>query len=262
MKIDISLVQRWVTWACQLSQGLYPDHPLDLKVLIVICSLVIFYVDDILANKPEILHSFQSTLLARTPQSDPLLDCLSAKLLPRMWDYFEPLAANAITIGFYEFINGTAMELVTKKMSHHSSAPDFPDYVRLKSGAPTQYAYWLFYSTTQNKNTEISSYIQAIPDFTRLINLINDILSFYKEELAGEDDNFVHMRAKVTGVDVALALQSVCDETMQLIARISSTLSGTPEHLATFQGFISRYIRFHTSTTRYKLDELLRPHTP
>ncbi|GJJ15707.1 hypothetical protein Clacol_009985 [Clathrus columnatus] len=252
--IDVSSIQRWLTWACQVAEGFYPYHPMDLKVLITICNLAIFHIDDNLSKTPEILHAFQLNLLTGITQSDPILECLSKVLIPRMWKYYHPLAANAIAIGFYEFIQGTAMESLTKNMKHHPSAPEFPEYVRLKSGAPAQYAYWLFYHPAR---PDITPFVQAIPDFLAIINRVNDILSFYKEELAGEDDNFVHMRAKLAGKGVVAALDEICEETLLLIDCISDTLTDTPEHQIIFQEFIVRYLRFHTSTTRYRLKELM-----
>lgn len=254
LNIDVSSVQRWLTWACQVAEGFYPFHPMDLKVLIVICNIAIFHIDDNLTKTPEVLHAFQLNLLTGKPQADPILECLSKVLIPRMWKYYHPLAANAITIGFYEFIQGTALESLTKNMNHHPSAPEFPEYVRLKSGAPAQYAYWLFYHPSR---PDITPFAQAIPDFLGVINRVNDILSFYKEELAGEDDNFVHMRAKISGKSVVATLEEICEETLLLVDCISDTLSETPEHLIVFQEFMGRYLRFHTSTTRYRLKELM-----
>jgi hypothetical protein len=155
---------------------------MDLKVLIVVSHLVLFYIDDILSQNPSALYEFQTNLINRRPQGHPFLDCLVEHLIPRMWHYFDPVAANAITIGFYEFILGTAMESLTKKMIHHPSGSGFPEYVRLKSGVPAPCAYWIF---PRDKHPDVSAYIQAVPDLLAIINRINDILSFYKEELAG-----------------------------------------------------------------------------
>ncbi|GJJ13623.1 hypothetical protein Clacol_007879 [Clathrus columnatus] len=203
LNIDLLSVQRWLTWSCQVAEGLYPFHPTDLKVLIVICNLVIFHIDDTLAKTPEVLHTFQPNLLNGISQSDPILECLSKVLIPRMWKYYHPLAANEIAIGFYEFIQDGIYTL----------APEFPEYVRLKSDASAQYAYWLFYHPDR---PDVSPYLQGIPDFLKVINRVNDILSFYMEELAGENDNFVHMRAKLSGKGVVAALHEICEETLTL----------------------------------------------
>jgi hypothetical protein len=171
-----------------------------------------------------------------------------------MWDYFDPIAANAIIIGFHEFINGTMMESITKTIIHHARAPNFPEYVRLQSGAPALYAYWIF---PRHKHPDLSTYVQAIPDLLALINRVNDIFSFYKEELAGEDDNFVHMRAKTSGKDVIITLEDICDETIELVNNISATLATDTAAYLAFQGYLSGYIRFHLSTTRYCMKELM-----
>ena len=160
--VPLATVQRWLSWACQLAECFYPKHPLDLKVLIAICSLVVFYIDDILSINRGPLLTFQLNSLRGRPQEDPILECLAQKLLPRMWDYFDPLAANAITVGFLEFMNGTVMEGMAKSMMPlHRCAQTFPEYVRLKSGAPTQYAFFLF---PRDKHPDLKSYLQAMPD--------------------------------------------------------------------------------------------------
>jgi hypothetical protein len=253
LQIEMATVEHWLCWACQVAEGFYPDHPLDLKVLIVICNLVIFYIDDVLARDPASLQSFQRNLVAGRPQADPILECLAKKLIPRMWDYFDAFAADAIAIGFCEFINGTVMEGLTKMLALHPSARNFPEYVRLKSGAPAQYAYWLF---PRQRHPDMGAYAQAIPDLLAFINRVNDILSFYKEELAGEEDNFVHMRAKISGKSVICTLEDICDETIQLIDNISATLADESAH-SVFQDYIAGYLRFHMSTTRYRLEELM-----
>ncbi|KAF7800041.1 hypothetical protein EIP86_011284 [Pleurotus ostreatoroseus] len=252
--MEYALVAKWFRWACQVANNFYPDHPLDLRVLIVLCNLAIFYIDDILVTDPQLLYTFQLALVTHQPQRDPILRCLADKLIPRMWRYFDPAAANAIAVGFYEFIIGTSMEADVRNMHLSPSAPDFPGFVRIKSGAPAQYAHWLFYSPTRQSPND---YIQAIPDFLVIINHVNDILSFYKEELAGEEDNLVHMRARTLGKSVLATLAELCAETEERINRVSKTLAPAPETQAVFKGFMVRYIHFHTSTTRYRLQELL-----
>jgi Trichodiene synthase (TRI5) len=86
---------------------------------------------------------------------------------------------------------------------------------------------------------------------------VNDILSFYKEELAGEDDNYVHMRADLAGKGTIAALEEICEETLTEIGNITSTLAHDPEAASVFNCYLCDYLRFHFSTTRYKLEELL-----
>ena len=85
----------------------------------------------------------------------------------------------------------------------------------------------------------------------------SDILSFYKEELAGEEHTLVHMRARTSGKDVLTTVADLCVETEESVKRISQTLAPAPDTQAVFQGFMVRYLQFHTSTSRYRLRELL-----
>ncbi|GJJ08198.1 hypothetical protein Clacol_002406 [Clathrus columnatus] len=252
INLALSLVKKWLTWSCQLVENFYPSFPVDLRVLITLTLLIGFYVEDKVSKTPEALHNFQLNILIGRPQPDEVLECFSKVIMPRMWNQYHPIVANAICIGIYEFIQGNAMEFLLKTIKHHPSAPEFPKYVRLKSGAPAPLAYWLFYNID-----DIKSYIQIMPDFFDALNWINDILSFYKEEIDGEDNNFIHMRARATGKSIVTTLEETSEETIFVIQRISETLSGVPEYLNIFEGFVARYIRFHTSTTRYRLKELL-----
>ena len=90
-----------------------------------------------------------------------------------------------------------------------------------------------------------------------LCSRVNDILSFYKEELAGEDDNYVHMRAGLSGNGTIATLEEICEETLTEISNITATLSHDPEAAEVFDCYIRDYLRFHFSTTRYKLEELM-----
>ncbi|KAF4566207.1 terpene cyclase [Pleurotus pulmonarius] len=254
LKVPLHLIERWIRWSCQVVECFYPLHILELKVLLAICNIIIFHIDDTLSRTPAILLSFQLNIAMGRPQNEPILACLANDILPRMWSYFHPLAANAIVIGFQEFINGTIMENMARSILPIStSAPSFPEYVRLKSGAPAPYAFWLF---PRDSHPDVRTYIQAIPDLMAFINRVNDILSLYKEELAGEDDNYVHMRSTLSSRNIVDTVKEICDETIAEMDRITVTLSHDPAAQATFQGYVSGYLRFHFSTTRYRLEDL------
>ena len=57
----------------------------------------------------------------------------------------------------------------------------------------------------------------------------SDILSFYKEEIAGERHNFVHDRARVTDKDAAGVLNDILDEVVGAVTRARSILRGAKE---------------------------------
>ena len=84
----------------------------------------------------------------------------------------------------------------------------------------------------------------------------SDILSFYKEQIAGEKDNYIHNRASVLNKDVNDVLKDVVGDVASAVNRARSTLIGDEEK-ATWEKFLMGYAAFHYVTPRYKLRELL-----
>ncbi|KAJ7867159.1 hypothetical protein B0H13DRAFT_1636256, partial [Mycena leptocephala] len=103
---------------------------------------------------------------------------------------------------------------------------------------------------------DISAFIQVLPDIDEFFCLANDILSFYKEELAGETTNYVHSRAKTTLKHPKRVLVEMVREVGDLHVRIAATLEKHPEALAAWKSFEDGFIAFHLSMKRYKLSEL------
>ena len=85
--------------------------------------------------------------------------------------------------------------------------------------------------------------------------IISDILSFYKEELANETNNFVHDRARVTGKGIKAVLQDILEEVINAVTRAREILQGEKEK-ETWERFLSGYVAFHFLSPRYKLETL------
>lgn len=86
----------------------------------------------------------------------------------------------------------------------------------------------------------------------------SDVLSFYKEELAGECNNFVHDRAVVTRKNISTVLSDMLDELVASVHRARAILQ-TKKAKETWEEFIEGYVAFHFLTPRYRLEELLGP---
>ena len=86
--------------------------------------------------------------------------------------------------------------------------------------------------------------------------LFSDVLSFYKEQLEGERDNYIYNRALVTNRDVDTVLSDVIDEVVKSINAVRDILQGEEEK-ATWETFLKSYTAFHYMTPRYRLTELL-----
>lgn len=84
----------------------------------------------------------------------------------------------------------------------------------------------------------------------------SDILSFYKEEVAGEKHNFVHDRARVTGKDVQTVLLDILEEVIGAVQRARAILQGEREK-EIWERFLAGYVAFHFLSPRYKLAQLI-----
>jgi hypothetical protein len=81
-------------------------------------------------------------------------------------------------------------------------------------------------------------------------------LSFYKEELAGERDNYIHCRARVTNQPLDVVLNDVVDEVRVIIDDVASMLKGNKER-ETWDMLVKGYVAWHYLSPRYKLQDLL-----
>lgn len=86
--------------------------------------------------------------------------------------------------------------------------------------------------------------------------MLSDVLSFYKEELAGETGNYMSDRARASGKSVQDTLQEVVEETIVIVERIRNILGEGPVRDA-WESFASGWIAFHTNSPRYRLKDLI-----
>ncbi len=85
----------------------------------------------------------------------------------------------------------------------------------------------------------------------------SDVLSFYKEEIAGEETNLVSTAARCLGLRKSAVLRDFSKEMIEADRNVTSMLEPESAALKAYNGFAERYIAFHTSHARYRLDELI-----
>ncbi|KAG8983342.1 hypothetical protein FRB90_006105 [Tulasnella sp. 427] len=113
----------------------------------------------------------------------------------------------------------------------------------------------------KSDNYDYKAYIQLAPEFEKLISISNDVLSFYKENLAGETNSFLMNRAAVENKDPIAVLQEIAVESAANIRRIADIASEQSDEVRKLAlNFAYGYIEFHLLTPRYRLQELgIRP---
>jgi len=132
-----------------------------------------------------------------------------------------------------------------------NSSHGYPTFSRVMSGASEAYGLFIFPS-----HLSLPSHIQALPELMVFINNGNDILSFYKEEAAGETVNRVSWLAECHRISKTQALKDLVEEAIEKRKRILEILAPCKEAREAFLHFSRGYVGFHAGLKRYRLSEL------
>ena len=123
---------------------------------------------DSFVNKDHLtaLAAFQRNYITNQPQGDRFYDYFVVHL-NRVWDYLDPVAANAGVTSMIDFVTGCYLELMTEEMKISPAAGCYPYFIRQKTGVADFYA-WAIFPVAQFP--DIKAYVQAIPAITRFIS--------------------------------------------------------------------------------------------
>ncbi|KAG8214403.1 isoprenoid synthase domain-containing protein [Butyriboletus roseoflavus] len=201
------------------------------------------------AEMPNI-YQFNNRFIRREPQGSAVLDAF-ADLIRRASDFYPPIACHLLTTLTMNVVTATLLEHETSSMKISSAAHQYPIYQRILSGVSEAYAFTVF-----PREVPLNDYIQAIPEMTLFINNVNDILSFYKEERVGETTNQISTLAARTKKSKLETYGELTETTIGLYKRIVKILEESPEVCEAFEHFKAGFVYFHTSTARYRLEDL------
>lgn len=84
----------------------------------------------------------------------------------------------------------------------------------------------------------------------------SDVMSFYKEERAGENENLVSFFATSHGLSKLQALWKIADETAEAVQRATRVLSQDEDTLKAWISYRDGYVGFHAGSKRYRLSEI------
>ncbi|KAJ7107924.1 Trichodiene synthase [Mycena epipterygia] len=201
---------------------------------------------------PTALQDFQRGLVQGQVPENPVLRHFSLHLRD-MYLYWDPVVANCIVCAALEFVNGCVLEsrAEIRAMAVSPLAERWPSFLRAKTGVAAAYTLMIF---PQSENVDIAQFMQAVPDINVFIELSNDVLSFYKEMLAGEVANYMHNKSATTGKTVDATLDDTSREVISTYERVSSYLRGSTREA--WETFVKGYITFHVTQDRYRLREL------
>lgn len=96
----------------------------------------------------------------------------------------------------------------------------------------------------------------VIADMDRVVGLINDLFSFYKE-YDQDEANLVTNWCTVDGITMEQALTRLTSDTIQACVRILAILKiENPKVMTTIRSFIHGYVTWHICDLRYRMYEV------
>ncbi|GJE83989.1 terpenoid synthase [Phanerochaete sordida] len=222
---------------------------LETQAYIAVYAFLAICLDD-LAVPEDALVAFAPRLLAGAPQGHWVLARFVAHLgaAPRL---FAPFSVAAMVSCTVQFVNSTLLDRMGAVRLTPGSLP-YVHYKRAINGVGEAFA---LFAWEAERFPDSSRYLQILPDLCRFMEYANDILSFYKEELAGEQDNFVHDIMAVSGLDAPQVLSDLVDAAVKTVQRARIVLQDS-EELKVFESMLEGYIAFHFTVSRYRLREI------
>ncbi|KAF8837336.1 terpenoid synthase [Paxillus ammoniavirescens] len=261
------------------------------RVWIALCTAYAVFIDSIpreimIPRELDSLRAFNGRLVNGEKQGNTVLDALADLLREAPRVFGGPVPANLATNSILDFITATIVEVETEDMKISTSAKQYPNYLRVMSGGSLVYAVAAF-----PPDIPFNEYIQAIPELTLFIGAVNDVLSFYKEELDGESNTHIAMMAAQKGISRVEALEEFADIAVDMYRRVVGILEGSSQSglgegvgswgpgdksgvdnqerdggtgviprssrgIEAFKHFAAGYFVFHLSAGRYRLMEV------
>ncbi|KAM0458708.1 hypothetical protein ACHAPV_006100 [Trichoderma viride] len=257
-KIELLNYKDHLKMSCYAAVDFATTHPLEHQVLVAHSTIFFFHADDLLDNKPDTIRNLQLNLSTGQPLGDPVLEWYVHEVMPTMWKKLHPTVASMSVTAVYDFCNGVGIEGLTAGQDVKPDAPKYPDWLRFKTGLSPMYSLLVVGCATdaQLPKGGLDKYAQVIPDVVVFTNIVNDVLSFYKEMLAEETGNYIDQRAQREQCDILTALQKVADEGVEAGERVLAALANAPEYQDNFKAFAKGFVHFHTATPRYRLESL------
>ncbi|KAF4454055.1 longiborneol synthase [Fusarium albosuccineum] len=178
----------------------HPGHPVELQAYIGLFTWLVVQYDDIVGRDNDMIDEarlFQQRFIRGEPQPTKLLEGI-ANMMRRAHDHFDSVLADLLQISVLKFLASNVLEQHDgfQRVKAHQMGRNFPDFYRDMSGMSIAFAIFCYPKVLY---PEINNFLEAIPDMARFIDLCNDVLSFYKEELEDEKTNYIHNRADRTG---------------------------------------------------------------
>ncbi|KIJ31184.1 hypothetical protein M422DRAFT_186288, partial [Sphaerobolus stellatus SS14] len=213
-----------------------------------------FYIDDKSSEIPSALQSFHTQFISGKAQKDPVLEVF-ANSIRGLSTHYDIMSFNILIEDTMKFVTASYLETTLQRLPLvPNPASRFPWFLRNGTTFGLVYALFAFPLSGGFAALDI---IGALPNMCYWLAVVNDVFSFYKEELLGENNTYVHTYAYFHKINKLEALSQVGQELTQCRKTIHGALAHNQKALETWKNYEQGYIHFHLySSDRYKLTEL------
>ncbi|CRG90153.1 hypothetical protein PISL3812_07195 [Talaromyces islandicus] len=256
----ITEIEQCIDTATKISSCTYPFVSREVQEAITLYATYVISIDDITGEILPDLENYSTQLVLGQTQRHELLRGFT-KLLGDQQRLFGKFGGDMIVKGSMEFIASAVVEQRQDASHLTRDGTDYLVYFRAKTGVAEPFAFFCFPENINPEGRDLARYIAAIPSIMLFLGYVNDLLSFYKEELKEEDcPGFIQSHAKVHSTTTSLqSLLQLRIETVDEVRKIRSILSDDAILTERIDRFIHGYIFYHLCSGRYRLEELNVP---
>ncbi|KAK0506721.1 isoprenoid synthase domain-containing protein, partial [Armillaria luteobubalina] len=249
----LDLIQPYLTVGLNIAASAY--HHLandDVKIYIAFFTAFATYLDDKYPDDPDTLvgvANFTKHFVSLETQPTKMLEHF-ANILTEAPQLFGEVAADFIIQGGLRYITALILEIRGKSEPTHK-VDRYALFLRDLSGMPEAYTMFIF-----PKDLPYNLYVQALPLVCEVVNFMNDITSFYKEECENETHNLISLLAEARGEPKRETLRYLVERCIQAHERTLCILSPHEGVRSSYDEFVKGYLAFHLGSKRYRLSEL------
>ncbi|OJI84677.1 hypothetical protein ASPTUDRAFT_188784 [Aspergillus tubingensis CBS 134.48] len=255
----ITEIESCIATATKISSCSYPYTSPEVLEAIALYATYVISIDDITSNILPDLECYGSQLVLGQSQRHEILRGFT-KFLGDQPRVFGAFGGDMIIKGTMEFIASAVIEQNQDSVHLSRDASDYLVFFRAKTGVAEPFAFFCFPEDINPEYRDLPKYVSAVPSIMLFLGYVNDLLSFYKEEIKQEDSpGFVQSYAKIHDCTALEALRQLRHETIKEVRKIRSILAKDAAMADRINQFIYGYIFYHLCTERYRLNELNIP---
>ncbi|KAL5496021.1 hypothetical protein ACEPAH_3114 [Sanghuangporus vaninii] len=249
---DDAVLRRSIVVGATMAVTSYSHLPDEsVRIYIALYSGFLVYLDDVFSSHIDAIREFVLRFVARQSQQLKVLDDFAALLL-EIHRFHNAVACNIILTSTLDYLSSFLIQYDVLGVPMPTSATEYPIFFRRLTGIGNAYSAFIFPASMP-----VHSWIFALPDIAYCVCTLNDILSFYKEDLAGEaEENLIWLTARNRNVSVYESLCAIANDTVETHNRVLRTLAPSQDAHGAYCNFAWGYYGFYIESERYKLQDL------